>query len=738
MYGGNGRKRMLHRRLWTGTLLAVVAFFFVFPTLLRAQKQLTVEDIYGSRKLFGKFVRGVQWTPDHRAFTYFERGKDGRLNIWIYHLKSGKREILIDSEKVSVLQGPKTEKRFTLGNYFWSPNGKDILLPSGNDLYLYNVPTAKLRRLTEDEARERDPRFSPDGSKIAFLKNHNLYVLDVASGQTTQLTTQGTEHVLIGRFDWVYEEEFGIRTGFAWAPDGQHIAYWQLDENRVPQFPIVDFIPVHNVDKPMRYPKAGDPNSLVRIGVVPVQASNGVETRWMDIGTETDIYIPRIKWHPDGRRLAIYRLNRDQNVLELLLADIATGQSRVILTEKEDNGWIDIDNDFTFVDKGTKFIWPSARSGWRHFYLYDISGELIRPLTQGDWEALSLVRVDQKRKQLYFMATEKSYTERHLYRVGFNGKGFQRISTEAGTHRINMSPDGNYYLDYYSNITTPTQTILYKRSGKQVEVIEPNDIPALKDYQFTTPEFVTFKSDDGLDLYGYFIKPPDFDPNKKYPVLVSIYGGPGAPVVSNSWRGATYLWHQMLAQKGIIVFAMDNRSSGPRSRKLRFQIYKNLGNVEVKDQVAGVKYLRSLPFVDPDRIGIWGWSYGGYMTLMAMVKSPDYFKVGVAVAPVTDWRNYDTIYTERYMLTPEKNPEGYKESAPVNFADQLKGKLLIVHGSSDDNVHMANTMQMIYALENARKPFSVMIYPRKMHGISGRNTRVHLFNLITGFLSQNL
>jgi dipeptidyl-peptidase-4 len=720
------------------TVVVLIALLFVSPGLLLAQKKLTVEAIYGSRELSGKVVSGVQWTPDKRAFTYFQRSENGRLNIWIYDLKSRKRKILIDSEKVSVLQEQKTEKRFTLGNYFWSPNGKEILLPSGNDLYLYEVATGKLRRLTEDEAEERDPRFSPDGKKIAFLKNHNLHVLDVATGETTQLTTQGTEHVLIGRFDWVYEEEFGIRTGFAWSPDGKHIAYWELDENRVPEFPIVDFIPVHNVDSKMRYPKAGDPNSLVRIGVVPVEASDGVETRWMDIGAETDIYIPRIKWHPDGRRLAIYRLNRDQNFLELLLADIATGRSQVILEEKVDNGWIDIDNDFTFVDKGRKFIWPSVRSGWRHYYLYDINGKLIRPLTQGDWEALSLVRVDQKRKHLYFMATEKGYAERHLYRVGFNGKGLRRVTADNGSHRVNMSPDCNYFLDVYSDILTPPKTILYRHDGKKVDVIEPNDIPALKEYQLATPEFVTFKADDGLDLYGYFIKPPDFDPARKYPVLVSIYGGPGAPVVRNAWGGSRFLWHQMLAQKGIVVFVMDNRSSGPRSRDLRFSIYKNLGEVEYKDQVAGVKYLRTLPFVDPERIGIWGWSYGGYMTLMAMVKSPDYFKVGVSVAPVTDWRNYDTIYTERYMLTPEKNPEGYKQSAPVQFADQLKGKLLIIHGSSDDNVHLANTMQMAFALQNARKPFSMMIYPRKLHGIRGRDTRVHLFNVITDFLLENL
>jgi dipeptidyl-peptidase-4 len=702
-------------------------------------KQLTVELIQGSEELWGNDVTGVQWHPDGESFTYCQVDpQNNQTSIWRYELASGRREILIDSSSIKALEGSQSEKRFALGNYSWSPSGKEILLPSGNDLYLYYPETGLIRRLTNDEEPEMDPQFSPDSKKIAFIKSHNVQVLDLQSGITTSLTSEGREHILVGQFDWVYEEEFGMHTGFFWSPDSQHIAYWKLDETEVPEFPIVDFIPVQNTVDTMRYPKAGDNNSIVQIGVVSVDGQTNI---WMDIGNNTDIYIPRIKWLPNGKSLAIYRLNREQNKLELMLGDIENGKTGVILTEEEDNGWIDIYDDFAFLENGEQFVWASNRNGFKHLYVYDIQGNLVSQITDGNWEVDYLAGVDEASGFAYFTATEKTPWERHLYRAGFNGHNLERLSTDDGWHSINMSPDCRYYLDFFSTYIHPPAVSLHTADGKQAAVIEPNDIESLAEYHLSAPEFFTFETDDGIELNAFMIKPPDFDKDKKYPVLMYTYGGPGSQIVCNVWESDSRkrnLWHEMMAQKGYIVFGVDNRGTGGRGKDWMYTIYKNLGDYEVQDQINGVKYLRTLPYVDNSRIGIWGWSYGGYNTLMCMLKGADYFKMGIAVAPPTDWRNYDTIYTERYMGTPEDNPQGYETSSALNYVDNLRGKLLVIHGSADDNVHLANAMQLSYAFQNARIPFDLMVYPRKLHHIDGVDTRMHLFSLMTAYVEENL
>jgi len=719
-----------------------------------AQKKFTVETIYGTRDLSGKSISGVQWMADGSGFTYFQRDSASALNVWKYEFKTKKRSLLIDSNKVSALSEQKQEKRFSLGNYFWSPDGNSILLPSNNDLFLFDAASGQTRQLTSDSLEERDPQFSPDGKKIAFLKNHNLQVLDLATGQTRQLTTQGEEHILIGRFDWVYEEEFSIRTAFFWSPDSRHIAYFELDERQVPEFPLTDFIPVHNLYQPMRYPKAGDKNSLVKIGVVQVDAANGAGTRWMDLGSETDIYIPRIKWTHDPQTLAIIRLNRDQNHLELLLADIASGTTKKIFEEKDANGWIDINDDWRFLNDGKHFLWLSisdgsasllnkkdaerGKQGWPHLYLYDMTGRRIRQVTNGNRQVDNLVGVDEKAGIVYYTGTDAGPLERHLYKIKLDGTDMARLSLEPGAHAINMSPDARHYLDTFSNIATPTRYSLYAANGALVEVVEPNEIPALKEYTVVPPVFDALRTPRGDVLHYWMIKPADFDPARKYPVLMYVYGGPGSQTVRNAWGGSSYYWYQLLADKGYIIFSVDNRGTGGRGKAFMMSTYKNLGTLEVEDQIAAAQWLGALPYVDDSRIGIWGWSYGGYMAAFCILKGAEVFKTAVSVAPVTDWRNYDTIYTERYMLTPEKNPEGYKNTAPVNFAKELKGNLLLIHGLNDDNVHAANAMQLALALQDARKPFSLMMYPQKDHGIGGRDTRVHLFNLITYYILKNL
>ena len=723
-------------RLAKINLLIPIVAFLILPEAAISQKQLTVEGIYENQALMPESISGTHWIDQGKKLTFYRAEREnGRRTIWQYDLRTRKQTVLLDSGQQPELQAPRREKRFTLPNYIWSPDEKAILLPADNDLYLFTVKDSSMRRLTHDEAEERDPQFSPDGAKLAYLKNRNLVVLDIASGSETQLTTEGAEHVFIGQFDWVYEEEFGIRTGFFWSPDGQSIAFWKLDETRVPEFPIVDFIPTHNTITTMRYPKAGDANSVVQIGVVDVSTG---KTTWMDLGADDDMYIPRIRWTHTANTLAIIRLNRDQNHLELMLADARSGQTRVLFGERQDNGWIAIADDFRFLKNRKQLLWTSRRDGWRHAYLVDLQSGRFRQITRGDWDITRLAGVDEKRQRLYYLSTEVSPLERQLFEIKFDGTGKRRISRAPGTHAVELAPDFRHFMDTHSDIDHAPAVTVRRMDGSRLDFILQNDLPALQEYNLAKVEFLQVPAADGTPLHAFMIKPPDFDPGKKYPVLVYNYSGPGSQIVRHAWGGSRFLWHQLLAQNGIIVFGMDNRGTGSRGNDFMMATYKNLGDLESQDQIAGARWLAAQRYVDGKRIGIWGWSYGGYTAGLTFLKAKGLFKVGIAVAPVTDWRNYDTIYTERFMLTPAKNPEGYLKSSWLAYVDQLQGKLLLVHGSADDNVHLANTMQLAYAFQNARKPFDLMIYPRKLHGIGGTDTRVHLFNYLTQYILENL
>lgn len=718
-------------------ILLVLSLMFLGAEATLGQKQLTVEDIYENPELRGRSFAGVQWMPDGSGFTYFQPdANEKELIIWRYEIKSQQKQPFLTSKQIPVLQSPRQEKRFTLGNYIWSPDYESVLFPTAQDLHLYSVSRRQLRRLTHDMQEERDPIFSPDGKMLAYLKNDNIYVLDITSGTEKQLTKEGGGSILIGRFDWVYEEEFGIRTGFAWSPDGKAIAFWRLDESRVPEFPIADFIPVHNAAPVMRYPKAGDVNSTVKVGVVDIET--GAIT-WMDIGSETDIYIPRIQWTQDPNLLCITRLNRDQNHLQLLLADRRTGKSNDLFEEREYAGWIEITDDLQFLQDKKHFIWTSRKTGWKHIYLVELATGLMKPVTSGEWDVDQIVEVDEKRKKIYYTSGHENPLERHLYVVNFNGKGTMQLTRRPGTHRILMSPAFNYFIDTYSDVNTPWTVTLRRMNGARHAFLERNPMPALQTFQLPPTEFLTVPAADSTTMLNAFmIKPVDFDPQKKYPVLIYNYSGPGSQIVRNQWGGDRYLWHAMLAQRGYIVFGVDNHGTGARGKAFMMATYKNLGDLESQDQMAAAKWLAQQPYVDGSRIGIWGWSYGGYITALTFLKSGGLFKVGMAVAPVTDWRNYDTIYTERYMLTPEKNPGGYERSSCLKYVDRLTGYLLLIHGTADDNVHLSNTMQLAYALQNARKPFDLMLYPRKLHGIRGTDTRIHLFKLMTAYLEAHL
>ncbi|MDD5398174.1 MAG: S9 family peptidase [Dehalococcoidia bacterium] len=720
------------------TVLSSVTFAACADKTTQVNK-LSVDLIYGSAALWGKTITGVQWMPDDNGFTYYELDPSNNQSyIWYYNLKKLEKISLLDNQKITEFDTQLAGAQLNLDSYILSPTGDELLLSSDTDLFLYDIKTSKFKQLTRDQAAETAPQFSPDGTEIAFLKDYNIYDIDIVSGSVVQLTTQGTQDLLVGQADWVYGEEFSIDTGFIWSPDGRHIAYYQMDQSAVPIFPIIDFIPPDNVVQNTHYPRAGENNSIVKIGIVSVK---DFSTVWMDIGSNTDIYIPRIKWMPDSGSLAIQRLNRLQDKLELLSADIQTGKTRIILTEQNASGWIDIYDDLTFIQGGKQFIWSSNRSGYKHLYLYNIDGIQVQQLTSGKWEVDDLVGIDEENELAYFRSTEKASWERHLYSVDLTGSGLRQITQGDGWHTISMPADCSCYLDFFCTYIQPNKVSLYSAEGMPIDVVEPNDVAELQNLDLVKPEFLTFVSDEGVELPAFMIKPPDFNPAKKYPVLMYTYGGPAIQVVCDQWEDDARkrnLWHEMMAQEGYIIFTLDNRDTIGRGRDFEQAVYRQWGTLDIQDKIAGVKYLQKLPYVDGSRIGIWGWSHGGYLTCMCMLKAADYFTTGIAVAPPTDWLNYDTIYTERYMGLPQENQEGYETSSALNYADGLKGKLLIIHGTADDNVHMSNTMQMIYAFENGRQPFDLMIYPRKKHHMDGQDTKVHLFNLMTDYIKRNL
>ncbi|PYU60731.1 MAG: S9 family peptidase, partial [Acidobacteria bacterium] len=482
------------------------------------------------------------------------------------------------------------------------------------------------------------------------------------------------------------------------------------------------------------YPTAGGANPVVRVFVALL---SGGQPRAADIAAETDIYIPRVNWLPDSKHLAIQRLNRTQTMLDLLFADTVTGKTRTALSENDPN-WINVSDDLYFLKDGRRFLWSSERSGHRHFYLYDLEGKQLAQLTKGDWDVSSLDAVDESKGFVYFTAAEKSPLERHLYRVGIDGTGFTRLTKDEGTHTAVLAPNAAAFYDTYSNTATPPRQDLYRADGSRIATINENKVAELADYRLSSMEILTVKSRDGVQLNASIIKPPEFNPQKKYPVLVYTYGGPHAQVVRNAWGGANFLWHQLMAQKGYIIFALDNRGSAGRGHAFETPLHFRMGAQELSDQRDGVEYLKSLPYVDANRIGIWGWSYGGHMTLHAMFEAGDVFKVGFAGGPVTDWRYYDSIYTERYLGLPQKNEKGYQDSSPVKYASQLKGKLLIAHGTGDDNVHFANTLSVINDLIEAGKYVEVLAFPGRGHGVSDPPARRVLMQRVTQFFLDNL
>jgi dipeptidyl-peptidase 4 len=708
-------------------------------------KALTVERIYSQPSLSGRLTRGLAWTPDGKGLSYFETkgsGKEAKTELWVMDAASGERRLLVAAEKLESILPPDTSRptqatglgRRAPSQYQWAPDGAGILFQGPTALAWLDLKTQTGRTLVSSKAEIADPKVSPDGRYVSFVRDHNLWLVTVADGKESPVTQGGTEEIRKGELDWVYPEELDIKTAYWWSPDSSAIAYLEMDERKVSQYPLVDFSSPTGEAEMERYPAAGGANPVVRVFVVSLSAA---EHRVIDIGAETDIYIPRVNWLTDSKQLAIQRLNRAQTKLDLLIADIATGKTRTALTEN-DPYWINVSDDLYFLKDGKRFLWSSERSGYRHLYLFDLEGKQLAQLTTGDWEVSSIDAVDEAKGLVYFTATEKSPLERQLYRVALDGAGFARATKDAGTHAAIFAPHAAAFYDTYSNATTPQRQDLCRADGSRIAAINENKVAELANYHLSPVEFLLVKSRDGVQLNASIIKPPDFSPQKKYPVLVYTYGGPHAQVVRNGWGGANFLWHQLMAQKGYIIFSLDNRGSAGRGHAFETPLHFRLGAQELFDQRDGVQYLKSLPYVDSNRIGIWGWSYGGHMTLHAMFEAGDDFKAGFAGGPVTDWRYYDTIYTERYLGLPQKNETGYQDSSPVKYAAQLKGNLLIAHGTADDNVHYANTLLVIDRLIEAGKYTEVLAFPGRGHGASDPSARRVLMQRVTQFFLDNL
>jgi dipeptidyl-peptidase-4 len=707
--------------------------------------ELTVDRIYGQPSLNGHLTRGLSWSPDGKKLSFLETkgmGREAAIELWAMDPSSGERSLLISAEKLEqVLPPPPARQSQATGagrrapsQYQWAPTGDALLFIGPESLAWFDLKTQASRVLVSGKDELSDVKISPDVKYVSFLRGHNIWLVGVADGKERAVTTDGSEQLHKGELDWVYPEELDIYSAYWWAPDSSAIAYLEMDQHKVTQFPLIDFASYTGEAEMQRYPVAGGTNPAVRVLVSLV---NGGEPLVIDTGANTDIYIPRVNWLTDSRHLAIQRLNRDQNVLDLLLADVATGHTSTLLTEK-DSYWINVTDDLHFLKDGKRFLWSSERSGYRHLYLYGLDGKQLAQLTKGDWEVSHVQALDESKGVVYFTAKGKSPTEEHLYRVSLDGSGFARITKQDGTHGVQFSPAAEYYVDSYSNATTPPRQDLYRTDGTHAATINDNRVPELAPYHLSPVQFLAVKSRDGVSLNCFLIQPPNFDASKKYPVIVFTYGGPHAQVVTNAWGGATFLWHEMMAQKGYVIFALDNRGSSGRGHVFETPIHHRFGAQELSDQRDGVSWLRQQTWVDPARIGIHGWSYGGHMTLHAMFEAADLFKVGFAGGPVTDWHYYDSIYTERYMGLPKNNPEGYKECSPAAHAAGLKGKLLIAHGTGDDNVHYSNTLDVINDLISQGKYVEVIAAPGRGHGVSDPPARKLVWTRVTQFFLDNL
>ena len=711
--------------------------------LLAEKKALTLEALYDPKTMTrfgGSIQRGFEWIDD-TTFLWPFTDPDGSVIEWrVFDITTMKERSLFDRAKVRAalekvgLDDDVVKALITAKELDFDATRSAVVFEVAGDLYLYSMKSGTATRLTHAPGEEEEPSFSPDGKQIAFLRANDLYVVDLA-GRERRLTTGGDADTLNGKLDYVYQEEVygrGIWKGYWWSPDSSRIAFLQLDERDVPQYTIVDDIPVHPVVKTFHYPKPGDPNPRAALKIVPAAGGAIVDVDH-ERYAKGDFLIVNVTWGEGGKFVTYQVQDREQTWLDLVSAT-PDGRSRTLFRETT-GAWVVRPGEPEWLPDGS-FVWQSERTGWRHLYLYRADGTLVRPITKGQWAVRSLAGTDGT--HVYFSATERSPIGADVYRIELDGSGLQRLSSAPGTHMPAFNPKLTHYVDKWSDIRTPDQIRLHRNDGKELFVVEAN--ATAHDYDLPPLELMQVKTRDGFPMEAILVKPANFDPTKKYPVYQLLYGGPHAPRVSNKWSGQglqSLLFLQYLATQGFVGWVCDNRTASGKGAVSSWGAYKNLGESELRDIEDGIAWLESQPWVDGDRIAIFGWSYGGFMVAYAMTHSKT-FAAGISGAPVTDWRNYDSIYTERLMLTPKNNPDGYRKSSPLLAAQNLHGDLLLIHGTTDDNVHPQNTLQFARALQQAGKEFEMMLYPRTKHSVTDKNTLFHIQKTIVDFLRRRL
>lgn len=697
------------------------ALLFLPLISIAQKKQITLDDIYKKTTFQSEFVPGFITPTDDSLFdpkdVVDEKGKT--IETRDYEISGDKKRIL-----------------------FY--NGREPIYrrSSKSNIYVYDVASKKTVLLNQGKVLH--PTFSPDGSKLAYVFDNNLYIYDVASGKTTAVTTDGKwNHIINGNCDWVYEEEFEFTKAFEWSANGTYIAYYKFDESKVKEYEFTIFDNKYNQQYNYKYPKAGDANSKVDIHIYNVATGADVKAKYI----QGDIYIPRIKWTKQDDKLVVFWMNRHQNNLQLLLTDAKTGDLQSMYEEKN-KYYVEINDNWWFLKDSKNFIFTSDMTGYSHIFLHSIDGKKKIEISKMKYDVAAVEAVDETNRLIYYTVAYPTALDRNLFVSDFDGKNTSQLTSGTGWHRIELNSDHTKFYDYFSNINTPQVVTLYdiSKTKKGITAVKNKVVNESAKLRNTLDQFALGKTElirvpnsKGDTLNGWMLKPANFDASKKYPVLFCNYGGPGSQQVTNRF-GAVSMWHQMLAQNGIIVVSIDNTGTGMRGEEFKKKTYLQLGKYEIEDQIDAAKYLGKMSFIDKDRIGHWGWSYGGFMSSLAITKGADVFKAAIAVAPVTSWRFYDNIYTERYMRTPQENPEGYDNNSPINFTDKIKGKYLIIHGTADDNVHFQNSVEMIKALVKSNIDFESAYYPNKNHGISGRqdNTTYHLYSKMTNWLYQNL
>jgi dipeptidyl-peptidase-4 len=699
-------------------------------------EMLKLEDIFGSPKFFAKSESELRSLKDGEHYT----NVDDKNNIIKYEYKTGNAVDTIVKEETLAFKSGKMD--FSFDEYVFNKDENKILLSTETEsiyrhstksnYYVYDLSTQKITAVSGN-GKQMYATFNGSGDMVAFVRDNNLYLKNLKTGEEKALTDDGKKNEIInGATDWVYEEEFSFDRAYQWNASGTKIAYYKFNEKNVNEFTLQYFDSLYPRNETYKYPKAGEENSKVDIFTYDVTTW---VTKKMDIGKDYE-YIPRIKWTQDDNQVCLFKMNRQQNKLELMLCDATTGKSNVLLHE-ENKTFIEINDDLTFLTNKQNFIWTSTSSGYNHIYLYKMDGTLDKQITSGNYDVTEYYGYNPSTKTFYYQSAEVSPMERQIYSMTIDGKK-NLLSMPTGTNAANFSSGYKYFVNTYSASAIPTQCSVYSIAGKSLRVLEDNAgvKSEMKKYNLSKQEFFNFTTSENISLNGWMIKPINFDAAKKYPVLVFVYGGPGVQTVKNSWGSSNFFWFEMLAQKGYVVVSVDNRGTPGRGLEFANSVYRNLGHNEVNDQIELAKYLQKQSYVDAHRIGVYGWSYGGYMSSLLMTKGADYFKTGIAVAPVTNWRFYDSIYTERYLFTPQDNPRGYDDNSPINFADKLKGKYLLIHGLTDDNVHFQNAAHMVNTLVKSKKQFDSFYYPNRAHGLAG--ARLHVHSMMTDYILKNL